>query len=203
MPGFFRLLAVRVAYSRQLRCQLPNTSDAMQSDCICISTYRTLHRLLDFSCASPASPHLPAYLSNVSPFSSVPRLAHFAEKDSLFRDTRQSLACRTHAPSQPPTNHVPPRTPTSLICPDGYRHHLRSFNRSLRMTLFHSFGPTPPTFHTLTLPLPFCPSAPLPPPSLPPAPLFLPRSRPSNTSVARCKLTMLTVISGAPSVTAT
>ena len=72
---------------------------------------RTLHGLLHFACASPASPaspHLPAHLSDVSPFSSVPRLAHFAEKDSLFRDTRQSLACRTHAPRTTNREHTRP-----------------------------------------------------------------------------------------------
>jgi len=43
-------------------------------------TARPSGLLLRFSCASPASPHLPAHLSNVSPFSSVPRLAHFARE---------------------------------------------------------------------------------------------------------------------------
>lgn len=196
MAGFFRLLAVRVAYSRQLRCQLPNTSDATQSDCICISTthYRTLHRLLHFSCASPASPHLPAYLSNVSPFSSVPRLAHFAEKDSLFRDTRQSLACRTHAPSQPPTNtHVPDLSGTVIfiVIITGFQsvatHDPLPFLRSDAPDFSHADA----TFSPLCPPLFLCPA------SLPP------HIRPSNTSVGRCKSTMPMAISGALSATAT
>ena len=213
MPGFFRLLAARVAYSRQLRCQLPNTSntsDAMQSDCICISTthYRTLHRLLDFSCASPASPHLPAYLSKriaVLFRSSFGRgVAHFAKRKTACSETRGN-----HLPVARTPLLNPPRTPMSLICPDGYRHHLRSFNPSLRMTLFHSFGPTPPTFHTLTraptltdadadatslplsapLPLcPFCPSPlPLSPRPLPPMPTLGRRILPSGPANQQCR----------------
>src|SRR5258706_15222405 len=176
MPGLFRLLAVRVAYSRQLRCQLTNTRDATQSDCIIAFAPPIIAHCTGFW----TSPVLLMLLriclptcQNVSPFSSVPRLAHFAEKDSLFRDTRQSLACHTHAPSQHPTNtHVP-----DLSGRLSSRHLHRSFNRSLRMTLFHSFRPTSPTFHTLTLPSPpsssahLCPPCPSPPlPPLPPRP---------------------------------
>ena len=125
--GLFRLLAVRVAYSRRRFAVSPpmQASNAMQrnaTQCNAIGLHLHLHHPLSHTAqassltsltsltspASPASPHLAAHLSNVSPFSSVPRLAHFAEKDSLFRDTRQSLACRTHAPSQPPHEHPRP-----------------------------------------------------------------------------------------------
>jgi hypothetical protein len=184
MPGFFRLLAVCVAYSRQLRCQLPNTSDAMRN---AIGLHLHFHHplshtaqasglLLRFSCFS-ASACLPV---NVSPFSSVPRLAHFAEKDSLFRDTRQSLACRTHAPSQPPTNtHVP--------------------------DLSGRLSSSPPVFQSVAThdPLPFLRSDSPDFSHADATSALLPPFRPSNTSVGRCKSTMPTAISGAPSVTAT
>ena len=116
----------RCLFAAALRCQPPNASNATQ--CNAIGLHLHLHHPLSHTAqasltspASPASPHLPAQLSNVSPFSSVPRLAHFAEKDSLFRDTRQSLACRTHAPSQPlPMNtHVPDLSGPCIVITPG------------------------------------------------------------------------------------
>ena len=78
------------------------------------------------------------------------------ENVSLFRDTRQSLACRTHAPSQHPTNtHVPDLSGRLSSSPPVFQ--------SVATHACPSsipFGPTPPTFHTLTPPLPPLPRFP-------------------------------------------
>ena len=188
MLAFFRILAVRVAYSRVASLSAP-PMQAMQRNRIAfafpppIITHRT---------GFWTSPALLLLLRICLPTCqtyrrSLPFL--------VWLISQRKTACSETRGNHSPVARTPPphQKLTSLICPDGYRHH-------------------PPVFQSVAThdPLPFPRSdspdfshadatiVPLPP-TLP----TLLQFRPSITSVGRSKSTMPTAISGALSAIAT
>jgi hypothetical protein len=118
---FFRLLAVRVAYSRPLRCQAPCTQCTQCNATQCNAIGVELHFHLLRICPPPAIPIAALLRSSLGSF----RREEGKEKARTACSETRGNHCLSHARpfSTPP--------PTSLICPvlsGPSRHHLRSFN---------------------------------------------------------------------------
>ena len=95
--------------SKQCSAMQRTQCNALRLHLLFTTHYRTLHWLLDFSCASPASPHLPARLPNASPFSSVPRFGSFRREGQPV-PRHAAITRLSHArPFSTPTNTNPPR----------------------------------------------------------------------------------------------